>query len=256
MTAGLGQVATDPAVRGKGCMTALINHELDRCRNEGALVAWLGGRRDRYAHFGFDDVGLLYDYWLDAHSTRDIPRSRIVRSVDATERDAISPAFFARRERMADSAMVPLETLRLQMTRLGFKFEIWSALQKGAEEPDAWAIVDAKNNRIEEWCGSTEGRLEIVHAYCLAHRAVRRTESPADVEMNRLLHKLSVHASPGARTLAVLNARSLLDALSPFVPPDFVLPDNVEAADLPHILFGPGRDTAELPFYIPGIFHV
>ena len=256
MTAGLGQVATDPAVRGKGCMTALINHELDRCRDEGALVAWLGGRRDRYAHFGFDDTGLLYDYWLDAHSTRDIPRSRTVRNVDATAPDAISPALFALRERTADTAMVPLETLRLQMTRLGFKFEIWSSFPEDAEEPDAWAIVDAKNNRIEEWCGSAEGRLEIAHAYCVEHHTVRRLESPADKEMNRLLHKLSVHVGPTSRTLAVLNARGLLDALAPFVPPDFVLPENVDAADLPHLLFGPGRDTADLPFYIPGIFHV
>ncbi len=256
MTAGLGQVATDPAVRGKGCMTALINHELDRCRDEGALVAWLGGRRDRYAHFGFDDTGLLYDYWLDIHSTRDIPRSRAVSHVDATAPDAITPALFALRERMADTAMVPLETLRLQMTRLGFQFEIWSAFPEGAPEPDAWAIIDAKNNRIEEWCGSAEGRLEIAHAYCVEHRAVRRLESPADKEMNRLLHNLSVHVSPSSRTLAVLNARSLLDALAPFVPADFVLPEDAKPLDLPHLLFGPGRGTAELPFYVPGIFHV
>ena len=256
MTAGLGQVATDPAVRGKGCMTALINHELDRCRDEGALVAWLGGRRDRYAHFGFDDTGLLYDYWLDAHSTRDIPRARTVRHVEATVPGAISPALFALRERTVNSALVPLETFRLQMTRLGFQFEIWSAFPESAEEPDAWAVIDVKNNRIEEWCGSTEGRLEIAHDYCVEKHGVRRLESPADVEMNRLLHNLSVHISPTSRTLAVLNARGLLDALAPFVPPGFTLPENAKPLDLPHLLFGPGRDTADLPFYIPGIFHV
>lgn len=256
MTAGVGQVATDPAARGKGCMTALLDHELARCREEGALVAWLGGRRDRYAHFGFDDAGLLYDYWLDAHSTRDVPRSRTVRHIDATAPDAVSPAFFAFRERMADTALVPLETLRLQMTRLGFKFEIWSSLPEGATEPDAWAIIDAKNNRIEEWCGSAEGRLEIASAYCAEHHAVRRTESPADVEMGRLLHDLSVHTSPSARTLAVLDARGLLKALAPFVPADFALPEDAKPLDLPHLLFGPGRGTAELPFYMPGIFHV
>ena len=256
MTAGLGQVATAPAVCGKGCMTALINHELDRCRDEGALVAWLGGRRDRYAHFGFDDTGLLYDYWLDAHSTRDIPRARTVRHVEATAPDAITPALFALRERTANSALVPLETFQLQMTRLGFQFEIWSAFPEGAEEPDAWAVIDVKNNRIQEWCGSAEGRLEIAHAYCAEKHGVRRLESPADAEMNRLLHNLSVHISPTSRTLAVLNARDLLDALAPFVPPDFVLPENAKPLDLPHLLFGPGRDTADLPFYVPGIFHV
>ncbi|MBQ6248166.1 MAG: GNAT family N-acetyltransferase [Kiritimatiellae bacterium] len=256
MTAGVGQVATDPAARGKGCMTALINHELDRCRDEGALVAWLGGRRDRYAHFGFDDAGLLYDYWLDVHSVRDIPRSRTVKHLDATAPNAISPEFFAISERMADTALVPIETLRLQMTRLGFKFEIWSSLPEGAAKPDAWAIIDAKNNRIEEWWGSAGGRLEIAHAYCAEHHSVRRTESPADVEMNRLLHNLSVHTSPSSRTIAVLNARGLLDALAPFVPADFVLPENAKPLDLPHLLFGPGRGTAELPFYVPTIFHV
>ena len=256
MTAGLGQVATDPAVRGKGCMTALINHELDRCRAEGALVAWLGGRRDRYAHFGFDDAGLLFDYWLDAHSTRNIPRARTVRHVEATAPDAITPALFALRERTVNSALVPLETFRLQMTRLGFQFEIWSAFPEGAEESDAWAVIDVKNNRIEEWCGSAEGRLEIAHAYCIEKHGVRRLESPADAEMNRLLHNLSVHVGTSSRTLAVLNARGLLDALAPFVPQDFALPENAKPLDLPHLLFGPGRDTADLPFYVPGIFHV
>ena len=256
LTAGVGQVATAPAARGKGCMTALLSHELARCRDEGALIAWLGGRRDRYAHFGFDDTGLLYDYWLDAHSMRDVRRSRAVRHVDAPAPAAITPALFSLRERTADTALVPLETLRLQMTRLGFRFEIWSAFPEGADEPDAWAVVDAKNNRVEEWCGSADGRLEIAHAYCAEHGGVRRLESPADAEMNRRLHGLSVHVGPSSRTIAVLDAKGLLAALAPFVPPDFTLPEDADEADLPRLLFGPGRGSAALPFYIPGIFHV
>ena len=256
LTAGVGQVATDPAVRGKGYMSALLNHQLDRCREEGALVAWLGGRRDRYAHFGFDNAGLAYDYWLDAHSMRGIRRVRTVRHAEAAAPGVLTPALFALRERTADTALVPLETFRLQLTRSGFNLEIWSAFADGAEEPDAWALVDAKSSRILEWCGSVEGRLEIAHACCAEREGVRRVESPADKEMNGKLHDLCVQRGLCARMLAVLNAPGLLTALAPFVPQGFALPDGASARDLPRLLFGPGRDTAELPFYIPDLFHV
>lgn len=258
LTAGLGQVATAPESRGRGYMTALISHELDRCRAEGAALSWLGGRRDRYSHFGFDCACLLFDYRLDSHSLHTIPRNRTVSHVDATAPGAITPELFAKRERMADTALVPYDIFRLQMTRLFFHFELWSATPDGASEPDAWAIIDTQNNRIEEWWGSTDGRLEIAAEYASGHPGPYRLESPCDKEMNGILRNHCVTCGPQSRTVAVLNARLLLEALAPFVPAGFTVPPEVanDGPALTRLLLGPGRDTAELPFYMPHIFHV
>ncbi len=257
VTAGVGQVATAPEARGKGYMTALLRHELDRCREEGASVAWLGGRRDRYSHFGFDCAGLAFDYRFDAASTRRDTPIRTIRHVAATDEGAITDAMFALRDRTADTAIVPLDTFRLQMTRLGFKFEIWSSFPEGADTPDAWAVVDASRNRVEEWCGSAGGRLDITRAYCLERGALYRLESPADAEMNALLRERSVYVGVSTRTLAVLDAPGLLADLAPLVPEGFSFPKPApEGPALARLLFGPDRSAACLPFYMPGIFHV
>ena len=257
MTAGVGQVATAPAARGKGYMTALLNHELDRCRAEGAAIAWLGGRRDRYAPFGFDCAGLSVDYTADSHALRDIPRTRTVRHADPLADGALTPEIFRQRALHADTAIVPYETYRLQMTRFGFQFEIWSAQPAGANESDAWAVVNAKNNRVEEWWGTADGRMEILSAYCAERGRVARNESPADQEMNDLLREHCFVWGPRSRSLAVLDAPRLLAALAPYVPAGFRLPeDTTPRPALTRLLMGPGRDAACLPFYMPDIFHV
>lgn len=257
LTAGVGQVATAPSARGKGYMTALLSHGLERCRNEGAAIAWLGGRRDRYAPFGFDCAGLSFDYTLDSHSLRGVPRTRLVSHADPLEDGVLTPEIFRLRSLQADTALVPYETYRIQLTRLGFQFELWSARPEGAGGPDAWAVVNAKNNCVEEWWGSADGRLEILSAYCAERGQVGRNESPADAVMNALLRERCFAWGPRSRSLAVLDAPRLLAALAPFVPAGFSPPeDTTPSTALTRLLMGPGPGTACLPFHMPAIFHV
>ena len=258
LTAGVGQVATAKASQGRGYMTLLLAHELDRCRNEGAVLAWLGGRRDRYSHFGFECAGLRFDYALDAHSLRDIKSTMSVTHIDATAPDAITEEMFALRETTVDSIIEPLDTYRLQLCRLGFKFEIWSAKADGAASPEAWAVVDVNGgaNRLEEWCGSFEGRSQIIAALARANGRVRRLEIPQERELCAFLREHSTYICPLPSMLAVLDKAKLLEAYGNLLPPDFTVPGNADPCALVRALFGPGRETAELPFAIPGIFHV
>lgn len=257
LTAGVGQVSTAANALGKGYMTALLKSELARCRREGAVLAWLGGRRDRYSHFGFDCCGIQLDYSMDAHSLGDIPRSRTVTHVEATAPDAITPAMFELRERTVNSALVPLDIFRIQMTRLFFKFEIWKAIPEGATEPDAWAVYDANSNRIQEWSGSHDGKMEILHQMVKERGKIACREPICETEFSPFFRNHSWYISPSSMQLAVLNKEKLVEAYGPLIPADFQIPpDGTDDCELARRFFGPGRNSAELPFTIPGIFHV
>lgn len=58
--AGIGGVAVHKDFRGKGYMKLLMHHAVDEMRREGADLSYLGGRRQRYAYFGYEVAGLKY----------------------------------------------------------------------------------------------------------------------------------------------------------------------------------------------------
>lgn len=237
LTAGVGQVATRIDCRGCGYMKTLITSELNRCKNEGCAIAWLGGRYDRYKHFGFEPAGLNLNYYFDSHSLSKIKITRTISAINATAPEAISKAHFALREQTVASIIEPIETYRLQMHRLGFTFEIWSSFPKNSTIPDAWAVLDKNNNRIEEWCGSVDGRLEILRSIANATQAtVLRTESPFEEAVSCELRKNSCEISVVTGYLKAILNHELLPT-----------------TEKPHL--GP-FERPNIPFYIPTIFHV
>ena len=54
---GIGQVSCLKAYRERGFMTALLKDAVARMEATSAAMSWLGGRRDRYAHFGWEIAG-------------------------------------------------------------------------------------------------------------------------------------------------------------------------------------------------------
>jgi len=54
---GIGQVSCLKAYRERGFMTALMTDAVARMEAASAPMSWLGGRRDRYAHFGYEVAG-------------------------------------------------------------------------------------------------------------------------------------------------------------------------------------------------------
>jgi predicted acetyltransferase len=58
--AGIGGVAVHPDSRGKGYMKLLMNHAVAEIRSAGYDLSYLGGRRQRYAYFGYEVAGCKY----------------------------------------------------------------------------------------------------------------------------------------------------------------------------------------------------
>ena len=82
MTLGVGSVSTHPRSRGRGYMQLLMDAVDARARETGAAFAVLGGQRQRYQYFGFDQGG----YQLHGKFTPDNARHAL-RAVDAAEYD-------------------------------------------------------------------------------------------------------------------------------------------------------------------------
>ncbi|MCR5484693.1 MAG: GNAT family N-acetyltransferase [Clostridiales bacterium] len=62
---GIGNVSCHPRFRGKGYMTMLMNYINEEAKKNGVQLMNLGGRRDRYNHFGFEIAGNCYQMHLE-----------------------------------------------------------------------------------------------------------------------------------------------------------------------------------------------
>ena len=260
--AGIGQVSTAKEWLGRGCMSALMKAQMERLRSLGVALAWLGGRHDRYAHFGFETGGLTLDYGLDAHSIGKIARARTVRrfSHGPMAEEAVTPALFALRERTAAAYVVePLERYRMRLRR--GDCEVWTATPEGASEPDAWAVIAPKWHRIDEASGSVDGILEI------AAEATKRLDSCLQLELpvcdaTRALAERARAAcawmNPRSLSLNVLDRDRLLEAYAPVIRPGTRLPSKeLSSAELVRACFGPEPSPfPPLPFAIPNLYHV
>ncbi len=63
---GIGSVATHPRHRGKGLMKALMEKAIDDMIKENVALSVLGGRRGRYAHFGYEKCDAMTYYTVNA----------------------------------------------------------------------------------------------------------------------------------------------------------------------------------------------
>lgn len=61
-TGGIGNVAVDPENRGNGIMSQLMQHVVKIMPAMGFDLSWLGGKRRRYSHFGYEKAGVLQEF--------------------------------------------------------------------------------------------------------------------------------------------------------------------------------------------------
>lgn len=66
----IGNVSTHPYCRGQGHMKALMPMALDTLKARGCDVVLLGGQRQRYQHFGFEDIGFKLSLGFTPNSLR------------------------------------------------------------------------------------------------------------------------------------------------------------------------------------------
>lgn len=254
---GIGQVSTREDCLGRGYMSALLKAQLARMREQGVALAWLGGRHDRYAHFGFETAGLQFVYGLDRRSLVRYAPTRAIAHVAATAPDSITDAMFRLRERTVDSVLEPLDCYRRRLAK-GGGMEIWTATPSGATEPDAWALIATENRAIEEWCGSPEGRMDIAAAAVEALGSLRCTEIPANQQLSELLRDHCSWMGTGVSSFCILNRDRLLEAYRPVISDAAPLPQGEDfSRRLVRLCFGPEPSAfAPLPFLLPGPFHV
>lgn len=260
--AGIGQVSTAKEWLGKGCMSTLMKAQMERLRSLGVALAWLGGRHDRYAHFGFETGGLALDYGLDEHSLGRVPRTRTVRrfSHGPMAEGAVTPALFALRESTAAAFVAePLERYRLRLRRADC--EVWTATPEGAAEPDAWAVVSPKAHRLDEVSGSADGILEIAAEATKRLGAFLQLALPVCDATRALAERARAACAwmgPRCETLAVLDRDRLLEAYAPLIRPGTRLPSReLSSAELVRACFGPEPSAfPPLPFLLPNLYHV
>lgn len=72
LSIGIGTVSAHPDYRGQGLMQTMMRTALDRCRTEGAAFMSLGGQRQRYATFGFENVSAHPIYSFNPRNFRGI----------------------------------------------------------------------------------------------------------------------------------------------------------------------------------------
>ena len=68
--AGIGGVSVHPKSRGRGYMKLLMNHAVDQMQQEGYDLSYLGGRRQRYAYFGYEVAGTAYRVNMNMDNVR------------------------------------------------------------------------------------------------------------------------------------------------------------------------------------------
>lgn len=86
---GIGAVSVHPEYQGQGIMSAMMRTVLEKCREEGVAFMSLGGQRQRYQTFGFDNASPHPEYIFSRRNFRgvepiDPSRIDVVKSQDVS----------------------------------------------------------------------------------------------------------------------------------------------------------------------------
>lgn len=72
---GIGIVGAHPERRGEGIMTRLLHAAVERMERRGQAISILGGDRQRYGHFGWENAGVRTIFHLTARSMGEVPHT-------------------------------------------------------------------------------------------------------------------------------------------------------------------------------------
>ncbi len=119
----LGTVATHPRERGKGYMKQLMRLHLERARERGMDLVALGGQRQRYNHYGFENGAPLITFSLNGANLRTVQEGAEYSFLPFRQAD----------ERMIDAAYE--RYLDLEMTAERNREDFGSLLLTGGGSP-------------------------------------------------------------------------------------------------------------------------
>jgi len=210
---GVGQVSCSPALRGGGRMTALMDDLCGRMEKSGAALSWLAGRRDRYAHFGYELAGSNFVSGMSQRSAGEPAPGWVVEQVDA----ARIADFWPLRERAAVREEVSQEVWIKRLQRGGKPHRIFTASRNGVAEAFCTAQAEGGNSLLE-WAGDTAGLHAICARLLATQPSVNATCAPecADPAAGFFWSR-ATWANTSLGNLRILNMGALMDSYAPFL---------------------------------------
>lgn len=219
--AALGQVATDPALRGRGCMSRLLADAVAGMERDGAAVSWLSGRQSRYARHGWETVSAGFSFHFGAvggtagASDSGPDDAWEVRPAETGDDAVVTDALFAMRASASTVEDAPAN-YRLRLGR-GGRAEVWTARRHGSDAPEAWGVVFPKSRRFVDCCGSPEGVLRLARGVARRHGGVSLATSSADTSLNEALRRECAGMGFPAQMLLVVSLERTLAAYAPLL---------------------------------------
>ena len=212
---GIGQVSCAPSLRGGGRMTNLLEDVCARMDKSGAALSWLGGRRDRYAHFGWESAGSNFHSWLDSRSVGEPPAGWTVKQIDP----AATPAAWSIRERAAVREKITRPLWLERMMRGGKPHRVFLAWRGDRKTPDAMCVAQAEgSNDLLEWAGDNDG-IRAILAHILKtqnHISVTYAPKSADPAAELFWNSASGN-SASLSSLRILDLDVLLKSYEPWI---------------------------------------
>lgn len=153
--ATIGNVATSPSHQGKGLMSRIMSYCVEDAKQMGIDVGRLGGQRQRYNRFGFENAGFTYIHTLTAKNVKEY--------FGSISKEKLENTFTFKRITFEDTALLEYcmklhQSSNMYVDRLNLKrfYKTLSAWKKqtfvafDGDEPCGYICVSPEKNIITE----------------------------------------------------------------------------------------------------------
>ena len=253
---GIGQVSTAAQALGKGYMSALLKYQLNTYKEKGYALAWLGGRHDRYGHFGFETSCLSFNFGFDKASTRFYQTKSKVECVKYDQiSDILNDKFIELRNAEAYVIEDTLEGILERAQRCSP--DLWVVYDSETGNPKAWALITGKWNQILEVSGDISAICDIIVEASKAYTSIRLVLPHTHKPLCEFARANCAWMNSCCESLMVLNKEKLLECYKPIIRPGTRLPSKeLSNQEFIRACFGPEPNSLFLPFFLPNHYHV
>jgi len=215
---GIGQVSCQKEYRGQGFMTALLKDAIALMEASPTPLSWLGGRRDRYARFGWEVGGTAFRCKLNAKALAPAPKGYAIVS---NSPEAISDDTWHLYASEPLRCIFAKEEWLRKLTR-GKPQTVWTATQIPYSPPLAFAVTQQESENILEYGGERNALHALLATIAQtrgANGTVTLTCCPKVTPLSEFLWTHSEWVTPEFSNIRIHHLGKLLDAYAPFWRP-------------------------------------
>jgi predicted acetyltransferase len=190
--AGISGVATYPEYRGQGLMGMLLKYCIDKMENDGTSFSYLGGDRQRYGHFGWENGGREWVFDINGRSLG--LKNRKIKSKIKKYRGA--PADLNTIIKLYEREPFRIERSK-ELHRIIMRRKGWEVyLSKDDEGNSAYAVLTCGGKKRSVWEFGVKGSPEkLVDIFCYIFKKYNLEEmeifSPYSHPLNKFFFKIS-----------------------------------------------------------------